>query len=239
MKLRNAQKHLATSLLLFGLLIGWSGEAFCANCGATISGPCTIASAGGYTLSGNVSQGTANTDALPFANSVNDVTVNLTGWTVTGGSGTGQGINACAGATCGENTTVTNGHVKASGQYAIDLDNNEDVEQVQTYQNGNNGIWPSNTGIVYQTINYNNSGDGINTSSNNSIMQNVSASNTSNGITTGTGGLVADNASSSNTSTGLSAGTDTGYGRNVLGGNTTCISGGKSMSDNVCSGTKQ
>src|SRR6202521_2155822 len=207
MKLKYAQGHLATSLLLFGLLIGWSGEALCANCSATISTPCTIASAGGYTLSGNVTQGTANTDALPFANSVNDVTVNLTGWSVTGGSGTGQGIDACNG-TCGENTAVTNGHVKAAGQYGIDLDNNEDVEQVQTYQNGNNGIWPSNTGIVYQTINYNNSGDGINTSSNNSIMQNVSASNTSNGITTGTGGLVADNASTSHTTTGLSPRTD-------------------------------
>jgi hypothetical protein len=235
---RNTVKLLAGSLFLLAVLLTRVPEARSA-CSSTISAACTITTAGYYTLSTNVT-GAANGDAIDVA--ANDVTINLAGYSVEGGSGSGEAINACTANPCVVNTKVYNGHIKSSGAYGADLGTPSVIEQVQGAANGSVPIYPDNDSIVFQTIAYGTTGStGIEGFADSVLTQNVSGDNGGSGIESGSGGVVMDNASSSNTSGyALDLGTNTGYGRNVGGGNSSgCVTGGTTMGDNVCSGTKQ
>lgn len=207
--------------------------ALAANCTSSISAPCAIATPGSYTFTASVT-GVANTDAIPVT--ANDVTVNMGGWKLTGGSGTGQGLDACS-VSCVTNTTVTNGHVISSGSHGLDLGGNVgDIEDVQAIGNGGYGLYLANQSIVYHTVTTSDTTFGILGEEYNVIERNTASANSGGGIEALTGGVVAENAASSNTlNYGLVMSTETGYSRNVTGANYySGCNGGGSMGQNLC-----
>ena len=222
----------AGSALIAAFLLAWTSPARCTNCTSSISVSCTIASPGSYTLTANITGGTG-ADALPVT-TAGDVTIDLGGFSIQGGTTSGQAIDGCAGSACTTNVTVKNGHVKSSGTYGIDTDTITDVETTQLTGNTSYAIWPGVVATFSQSAIVNNSNIGINGSSENVTLDAVVTGNSGSGIVTGTGGLVAEVVSASNTGTGISAGTDTGYTRDVTGGNTTGCSGGVSLGQNLC-----
>jgi hypothetical protein len=231
---KTTSKRLGASLALLALLWIWCPSALAANCSTSISGPCNINSSNAYSFTGNVVQ-TGSTDAITFTSTVNNVSIDMGGWKLTGGS-SGQGIDACSTSCTPEDITVTNGHAYNSGSHGIDTGNDvSDIEDVQAISNGGNGLFPSAQGIVYHIVATGNTTTGINTSSYNVVERVVAASNSSDGIDTSTGGVVSESVAASNTTDGLNLGSGTGYARNVTGANTTgCAGSGTSMGENLC-----
>lgn len=223
---------LAGSFLIVTFLLAWTSPGPCANCGSSISVSCTIASPGSYTLTANIT-GAAGADALPIT-TAGDVTIDLGGFGIQGGTTSGQAVDGCAGSACTNNVTVKNGHVKSSGNVGINTDTIQDVETTQVISNGSYGIYPGPVATFSDSIIVGNS-VGIYGSNENVSLDDVVSGNTGDGISTGTGGLVAEVVSAVNGSTGIAAGTDTGYTRDVNGGNTTAgCSGGVSLGQNLC-----
>jgi hypothetical protein len=240
---RKLFRPLSALLPIFALAWGWCPQVLGANCSSSISAPCTIASHGSYTLTGNVVESTANVDAIPVT--ANDVTVNLNGWKLTGGPAGGSGfggdgMDACTNypSSCVNNTTVTNGHAFDSGSYGLYLGLDvSDLEDVQVTGNGDAGMFPTAQAIIYHDVAVNNAGDGI-TSFGYSVTERNASSGNTNGAgiyTPAGGGVVCENATDSNSAYGLNLGTGTGYARDVTGGNPSGgCNGGTSMGENLC-----
>lgn len=218
---------IALGVVILNLVV-INSNAISGNCTSSTIGttPCNIATPGHYALSASLT-GSPGNNAVNV--NVNDVVLDMSGWNLTGGSGA-DGVYGGS----SENTTVRIGHTTSSGYGGIVLGNDSDVEQVIAYGNsGYVGIYPTDNSIVFQNIAYGNEW-GIWSSYDDLYNQNVAAGSTYYELGT-TGSLVTDNAVGN---AGMYFGSNVGYGRNVSS-TSSCVSGGTSMGDNVCGGTKQ
>ena len=138
----------------------------------------------------------------------NNVTIDLNGFTITGPgtSSTGLGINASTEA----HVTVENGTLTGLG-FGVVTGNNGTIKSVHADANANNGIETGSS----------------------SMIQGCTANGNATGIETGAGSLISGDIVESNSSAGITADATTGYGGNELD-NTTNVSGGTSMKNNVC-----
>lgn len=197
-------------------------------CGSTAGFPCIISAHGSYRLTGNLVVAGA-TDAIDV--NVGQVTIDLNGFSITGpgsSSGTPIGINA------GTNTQVTleNGTITGFGT-GVTTGSISIVKNVHADNNAF-GINAGNNSVVEGCTANNNSAIGIVGHAGCVISGNAANGNTTNGIDClGSGCLI-----SGNTIVGANLGigandATTGYGGNVLQ-NTTNVSNGTSMKNNVC-----
>ncbi|MFZ0677272.1 hypothetical protein [Candidatus Binatus sp.] len=173
--------------------------------------PYVVSTSGSYRLTGNLTVSSTSADAIDV--NASDVTVDLNGFSITGpgGSTSGSGISA-AGVV---DVTVENGTItEFGGAAAIRAGNNSIVKNVHASSNGN-GIVAGNGSVISDNIAHDNSGTGINCNGSACSISGNAAFNNTQGI-------------SANDAT-------TGYEGNVLK-NTTNVSGGTSMKNNVCTG---
>lgn len=173
--------------------------------------PYVASTSASYRLTGNLTVSSTTADAIDV--SASGVTIDLNGFAITGpgGSTSGNGISG-AGAT---DLTVENGTISGfGGNAAIRTGNNGMIKNVHTGSNGQ-GIVAGNGSAISDNVAHDNSGTGINCN--------------------GSGCAISGNAAYNN-AVGISANdATTGYGGNVLK-NTTNVSGGTSMKNNICSG---
>ena len=199
--------------------------------------PYSIANAGTYRLTGNLSCGSGKSGILVNASAV---TIDLNGFQILGSGGAGTfGINVPNAG--GGVTLVENGSVEGFGT-GISLQGNSAVKNVRALFNTNAGIAMASDGLVEDCIasaNNQTTGVGISCGGGCNIWGNT-ASNNNVGIASGGGSLILRNTLESNNATALSitgaANATTGYGENVLSFNATNVSGGTSLKNNVCSG---
>jgi hypothetical protein len=199
--------------------------------------PYTIANAGTYRLTGNLSCSSGKSGILVNTGAV---TIDLNGFQILGSGSAGTfGIsvpNAGVGV-----TLVENGTVEGFGT-GISLQGNSAVKNVRALFNTNAGIAMASDGLIEGCIasaNNPTTGVGISCGAGCNIWGNT-ASNNNVGIASGGASLILRNTLESNNATALSitgaANATTGYGENVLSFNATNVSGGTSMKNNVCSG---
>lgn len=171
-----------------------------------------ITKPGSYVLRGNVIVKRPNQDALDITAS--NVTLDLQGFAIigTGTSGTGIGINVLSGVS---NVTITSGTVTKMGGGGLVLGPNSVVSSVKAMQN---------------------LGVGIQAGASSQLTDNVAVGNAGNGLMCANDCLVTGNVSTGN-GAGLSLGPGSGYGNNVLD-DTTKVSGGVSLGNNICSGVQ-
>lgn len=109
--------------------------------------PFKITKPGSYFLGGNLAVTTKTTTAIIVK--VNNVTINLNGFVISGlgTGGTGIGINA-AGFT---GVIIANGMITGYGGDGIDLGSSSTVENVQIYNNGGDGVDCATSAACYVT----------------------------------------------------------------------------------------
>jgi hypothetical protein len=158
-----------------------------------------------------------------------------------------------------DDSVVKSVHAYSNAHDGITTGNNSVIEGCTAISNANNGIVTGNNSVVSRcTANSSQAGTGIqsgnfgvvegSTASFNgffgischqgcAISGNATSNNHTTGIVVDLSGLILHNTSISNSFGGISAtGATTGYGENVLDGNSTNVGGGTSMKNNVCSG---
>jgi hypothetical protein len=172
--------------------------------------PYVISTSGSYRLTGNLTVSSTSADAI--AVNASDVTLDLNGFSITGPGGSTSGNGISAGVT---DVTVENGTITGfGGNAAIRAGNNSIIRNVHASSNGQ-GIITGNGSVVSDNVAHDNSGTGINCN--------------------GAGCAISGNAVYNNAQ-GISANdATTGYAGNVLK-NTTNVSGGTSMKNNICTG---
>ena len=206
--------------------------------------PVTISQPGSYQLSSNLVVSDPAVDAILIT--VNGVTLNLNGFTITGpGTGTGIGIHGApvGGYPSTSDTVVSNGKVTNFGSHGIQFDSDNRIEGVQSFGNGGEGIHVSNGNILLKNNVFNNASNGIHIGNASILIGNVVAVNGRKGIVEGysgdpaTGSLIKDNVITRNTGLGLDLAADSGYANNVLtknhsGGSQ--VQGGVQIGQNLC-----
>ncbi len=198
-------------------------------CGSTAGFPCTISNPGTYRLTGPLTL-SGNGDAIHVT--VNHVTIDLNGFaiTVTGPSSSGSGINGNVAELRVENGTITN----FAGGYGILAGAQAIIRNVQADAN-KNGIQTGNNSVIQGCTAAANGNNGIYCNGNGCVI----SANTANSNFIGiycyeSGCLISGNTAISNSEYGIyAADLTTGYGGNVLK-NTTNVSNGTSMGNNVC-----
>lgn len=205
--------------------------------------PVTISQPGSYQLSSNLVVSDPAVDAILIT--VNGVTLNLNGFTITGpGTGTGIGIHGApvGGYPSTSDTVVSNGKVTNFGSHGIQFDSDNRIEGVQSFGNGGEGIHVSNGNILLKNTVNDNASNGIHIGSESTVIGNVVAVNRGEGIIEGYpgngpyGSLIKDNMITSNTGLGLDLG-DSGYANNVLTSNNRAgsqVQGGVQIGQNLC-----
>lgn len=174
--------------------------------------PYLLSTSASYRLTGNLTVSSTSVDAIDV--SASDVTIDLNGFSIAGpgGSTSGNGISA-AGAT---DVTVENGTITGfGGNAAIRAGNNSIIKNLHAGSNGQ-GIVAGNGSVISNNVAHDNGGIGINCNGSGCAI-------TGNAVYNNGQGISANDAS-------------TGYGENVLK-NTTNVSGGTSLKNNVCSGS--
>lgn len=170
--------------------------------------PVTLTRAGSYSLSGNLTVPNANTSAIEIT--VEDVTVNLNGFSIVGptqcsavgapascrDTGTGIGVNA----SLHKNITVLNGTVRGMGSSGVSTGGSgAHVENMHVISNGGVGIVASGI-VIDNTVNANGS-TGI--SAVGVIRGNTSFGNAAGGISSSSGATVTGNNASANGTDGI------------------------------------
>jgi hypothetical protein len=214
-------------------------------CSTSISTACTISASGNYNVTANFS---ATGSAITV--NVSNVTINLNGHTITGG--TGSGIN---GASASNVAVIGPGIITSFGGPAITLGANAIVQDVTALSNGTSatsggaGISVGDSSVVSGCIaqsngNGTNQGSiaGISCGDGCSLSGNVADSNAGSGIALGTDGAVINNSMYNNTQWGLdNTGSNTGFGENVMYNNSSgCAFSSAtppSEGNNVCNGS--
>jgi hypothetical protein len=215
--------------------------------------PYAISASGSYRLTGNLTV-SSNTDAIDVT--VNHVTIDLNGFTITGPgvSSSGDGINGTnAGTFTVENGTVT------GFSLGVQTGINSIVRNVHADVNGNGINGSDNTVVEGCTANNSTGTDGITCKSGCTIYGNAANGNGNDGIfCTGNGCVISGNTTNANLNYGIACGgrgclissnsiynnaggifakdSSTGYGLNVLANDTTTVTSGTSIKNNVCSG---
>ena len=207
--------------------------------------PVTISQPGSYQLSGNLVVNDPTVDAILMT--VNGVTLNLNGFTITGpGSGTGIGIHGApvGGFPSSSVNVVSNGSVTNFGSHGIQLDSGNRVEGVHSFGNGGEGIHVSDGNIILNNNVNNNGSNGIHIGHSSTVIGNIVAVNGKDGIKEGyagdpaTGSLIKDNVITRNHhGLGLDLAPDSGYANNVLTHNNGAgpqVQGGVQIGQNLC-----
>lgn len=211
----------------------------CAVNGGCFSGdfsgfPVTITTSGSYRLTSNLV--IASTTANGITITVDDVSVDLNGFSITGpGSGSGIGIQG-AGSRFG--FTVENGFVRGMGGDGVQLGRESIVRGVTSADNLGIGINVSNHSVVSGCVVRNNAGDGIDGGGPSTVVGNTVANNGV-GVRAFAGTSVIGNSIASSASYGIVGLGLAGYRENVLtfnnGGDANPqVSGGTDLGANLC-----
>jgi Right handed beta helix region len=248
----------ATGLLLTGLAslasaVDDDGVVLINQAGALAGGitpgdtpgfPVTISRRGTYRLTSNLVVADPTQDAILIT--VNKVTLDLNGFTITGpGTGTGIGIHGAPinGFPSTSDAVVSNGYVTKMGSHGIQFDSGIRIEGVHSFRNGGEGIHVSNGNIILNNTVNDNSSNGIHIGNASTVIGNVVAVNGGDGIKEGyigdpaTGSLVKDNMITRNIGVGLHLAADSGYANNVLTNNNgggPQVQGGMQIGPNLC-----
>lgn len=213
-----------------------------AACTSIGSCPFTISSSNCYNVTGTFS---GSGTCITINSGVNNVTINLQGNTISGGTGIGiSGAGSTGVAVIGP------GIITGFGGAGITLGANAAVQEVTALSNGGAGISVGDSSLVTGCIAQSNGSGGISCGSGCSISGSVADSNTGSGISLGSNGSVINNSMYNNTSFGLNnSASDTGVGENVMYCNDGTCSGtscstvvgcafnqGTSMGNNACNG---
>ena len=183
----------------------------------------TINKSGSFVLSRNIVNSRSGFVALQV--NASNVTIDLQGFTISGTSVTGAGINAAG----QSNIVIRNGIVTGCGGPAIVTGNSANISAITASQNSTSG----------------GAGPSIQAGNGSQLISNGVSASGAGGISCGVGCLAASNVIQGNTGVGLSFLDDTGgYVGNVLQGNdassvgsTGQVSGGISLGQNLCNGT--
>jgi len=213
-KLKNLVSCLSLMLLATGQVHAVDGvlEINAAKVDGTGGFPYAITQSGTYRLTSNLT--VSATDKNGIAINVNDVTLDLNGFTITGpSSGTGVGIRS----ETGGNIRVLNGSVASFGGLGIWISFGAVVDNVRVISNGGKGILIEGAGSrVTDCLVAGNGGGGIELPTNGTVTGNTVTFNTGHGIQTLGGGLVSGNIVSNNTVDGIIAQKSTVRGNTVL-----------------------
>jgi parallel beta-helix repeat protein len=136
--------------------------------------PLTIASPGSYYLAENIS---VSGDGIIIASS--DVTIDLMGFTLAGGTGTG--IESQTGT---QGVTVRNGIVTGWTGSGLDLWGGSLVADLHAHDNGADGIKTGSNSVVAECVARDNVEDGIDLGADSTIRNSTAVSNDGNGINT-------------------------------------------------------
>jgi parallel beta-helix repeat protein len=163
--------------------------------------PVTISTSGSYRLTGNLS---VPVDTHGIEITVNDVTLDLNGFVISGSGGTGgDGVSAPNRGSI----TVKNGVVKTMGGNGILVGFQSLVQGVHSGNNGLIGIVANGSGsTVTGNTAMNNSQGGITVSGDSRVTDNNALFNLATGISAGGGCAIAGNIVDGNQSKGISAG---------------------------------
>ena len=214
--------------------------------------PYIIGASGSYRLTSDLTVSSASADAIHVT--VNHVTIDLNGFSITTSSSGANGINGSSAATL----TVENGTINGFGTAGVQVAINGIVRNVHADGNGSGIVGGNNTVIEGCTANNSTSAIGLtcsggcaisgNTANGNNvgiecsgngcvISGNTANANLIQGITCGGSGCLISGNTAFNNGTGIFANdATTGYGGNVLK-NTTNISSGTSLgakNTNLC-----
>ena len=199
-------------------------------CGGTGHFPCAISASGSYRLTSNLTVSSSSTNAITVTAS--NVTIDLNGFTITGGGSGGSGIGISASGM--NDVTVKNGGVTAF-EVGVWVGTNSIVSGVHADSNYNGiiagGGADANSIVKGCTANHS-TNVGIYCFLNSCVVSGSSANNGAYGVyIAGSSALVLNDTIVSNSQYGLFASdTTTGYGQNVIFGNTVGnVSGGTSM----------
>jgi hypothetical protein len=146
-------------------------------------GTIVINKAGSYFLGSNLSFGASNASAIRVNSGVNNVTINLNGFSIigTGGSNSG-GINAST----NSGITIVNGTITKMAGNGIALGSNSTVAGVQLINNGGNALTCTTGCLIISNVINGNTGTGLVFSDATSGYQNNILSGNGTNVTGGT-----------------------------------------------------
>jgi parallel beta-helix repeat protein len=203
--------------------------------------PVTISTSGSYRLTGNLS---VPVDTNGIEITVNDVTMDLNGFVISGSGGVGgDGVSAANRGSI----TVKDGVVKTMGGNGVLVGFQSLVQGVHAGNNSLIGIMATGPGsTITGNTAMNNSQDGIAVSGNSKVADNNALFNLAKGISTGAGCSVTGNIAEGNQSYGISTGNSSTIADNIVttnqsdGINASSISTitGNTANSNVGSGIK-
>lgn len=203
--------------------------------------PYNISANGSYRLSGNLTVSSTTADAIVIGSSVNNVTIDLNGFSITGpgGANTGNGIHQLGfGLLTVENGSITGFSGGGSSGNGVTTFSNAIVRNMQVSGNDVGIDVPS--GVISGNT-ANNNVIGIYCTSGGCVISgNTANNNSSHGINyNGSGSVITGNTALTNGGIGLLGGDSTNaYGGNVMNGNGfKDVQGGTSLGNNLCSGT--
>ena len=130
----------------------------------------------------------------------------------------GSGVDACPMGFCARHTTVTNGAVHGMPGAGLKLGDGAHVEKVTAGENGADGIGAGANAVVTHCMAERNGSNGVTVGNNSQVTGNTATGNGARGISVGDGCKVLGNVSSGNED-GLFMGNNTGFGDNILTGN--------------------
>jgi hypothetical protein len=169
--------------------------------------PYTISSPGSYYVTSNLT-GVSGSDGITivFLPLVENVTVDLNGFTLTGVAGSHNGIHA-AGLSAGRNYVFRNGTLRNWGMDGVNASGaiNSRFEKLQLYANTNMGLEAGTNCIVSDCAAYSNAVAGISVLTGGNLSHCVAANNGI-GLQTLDGCVVADCTASGNSGDGISVG---------------------------------
>ena len=198
--------------------------------------PFTISQSGSYVVVANLTLSTTNTNGITI--SADNVTLDLNGHTLKGPGNTTGSFGSCIDFNSySYNVVIRNGIIqnwRGSGIDGFEIGvrgaNNCNIESLQCYYNGENGIYVSFNCIIKDNICLYNGKIGIFTRDASLITNNVCKGNTLQGISANSSSCITGNTCSSNGGTGISVvngntvelntcSFNTGTGIEIYGGN--------------------
>lgn len=165
--------------------------------------PFTISAPGSYYLTGNL---TAATDADGIRIEVNNVTIDLNGFSLSGTGGTGRGIYSAQPIS---GVTLLNGFI-SGWRHGVTLSNCDRTraKDLTVATNSIDGLVVGASAVVVDCIVRDNGGNGIVLASDGVVQRCVARSNTGHGFSTGLGAVVTDSTARQNGANGFNLGGD-------------------------------
>ncbi|MBU0677171.1 MAG: hypothetical protein KJ626_03565 [Verrucomicrobia bacterium] len=192
--------------------------------------PYVIAAGGSYVVTEGLT-GTNGSSGITI--SANDVSLDLNGFTLTGGAGTLDGIRVSGSRT---NIVVRNGIVRDWGQDGLDTASayNSIVTDVKACGNGQNGIVAGTAALIANCTAKENTAVGIQTGAGSLISDCFARSNVSHGVVSGNDTSISDTTARENAGYGINAGEACSVVRCATRGNTNsgvCVQTGSVVAD--------